>query len=167
MGDQGETPGLARRILSSKLRTPILFVALLLALYFASYAIILPLFTSSSSPAAAEISGTLPVRARAGEAMQLELDYNNEGVSGIDPICMSVRDGNGLRISHVVINNIDPAQARGGTVCGGYLGASEVVSIDATIVFPVAGHDTLVLTPLEGTTTDGPVRRVNVVVTAS
>lgn len=128
-------------------------------------ATVLPLFVTGG-PAKAEIAGSVPTDATAGQQMFLDLAVDNTGTSIIHPVCIAVSSDLPVTVQQATFQGLDTVRFSEGRLCGGELTGQETASVRVVIVPKVAGTLHLALTPAQAGTSIGPVVRRTVHVAA-
>jgi hypothetical protein len=119
-------------------------------------ATVLPLFITGGAPKA-EIAGSVPGDAVAGQQMFLDLAVDNTGTSIIHPVCIGVTSDRPVIVQKAVFQGLDTVAFSDGRVCGGELTGQETASVRIVIVPQSTGTLHLDLTPSQGSRTIGPV----------
>ena len=117
---------------------------------------VLPLFFSSRE-LRAEVAGSVPSEAVAGQAMFLDLAIDNVGDHAITPICIAADFSLPVTVTTVVFQGLDRVPYKGDRACGGTLAGQETVSLRMEVIPRQAGSMDVHLVAGKGESDIGPV----------
>jgi len=143
-----------------------LLVGFVVLFAIAFSATILPLITSTGGRVRAEVAGSVPSDAVAGQPMFLDLAIDNTSGSIIHPLCLAISFDAPVTVRSVVFQGLDSVPFRDGRACGGDLSGQETVSLRAVLVPHRAGTLHLRLVAAQGSQSIGPVVERDVAVAA-
>lgn len=129
-------------------------------------ATVLPLITSTGGKVRAEVAGSVPSSAVAGQQAFLDLAIDNTSGSIIHPLCLAISFDTPVTVRQVVFQGLDSVPFGDGRACGGDLSGQETVSLRVVLVPHQAGTLHLRLVPAEGAQEIGPAVERSVSVAA-
>jgi hypothetical protein len=143
-----------------------LLIGFLVLFGIAFSATVLPLFTSSGGQVRAEVAGSVPSAAVAGQPMFLDLAVDNTSSSIIHPLCLALSFDAPVAVQQVVFQGLDTVPFRDGRACGGDLSGQETASVRVVLVPQTAGTLHLQLVTAQGAREIGPTVHRTVAVAA-
>jgi len=121
-------------------------------------ATIVPLFTAGGK-VRAEVAGSVPSNAVAGQQMFFDLAIDNTSGSIIKPVCIAASFDLPVTVQQVVFQGLDSVPFKDGRACGGDLTGQETASLRMVLVPQVAGTLHVGLVAAQGSQDIGPVVR--------
>ena len=141
------------RLRNDKRPLILIFIAFLVLGGF--FLVVAPLFATSGTNSAA-LGGTLPNSGTVGKPLEIDVGYDNTGVSVINPTCLLIDVTGPLRPSTVNFQGLDVVPVKNGEACGGALNGQETISMRVIMQPTAAGTAQVTLTPARGNNGIGP-----------
>jgi len=129
---------------------PLVLAVVALAIIGAFFAVVAPLFSTSSAPSA-DLAGAIPSTASANAPLEIDLGLDNTSYTLISAICVSATVAGPLLVERAVFEGLDNEPFHNGRVCGGGLNGQETISVKMFLAPQGPGTATIAFAPTQGT----------------